>query len=187
MTTDPVPDTRLRGSALLASAIAAVLLALVGSSWSGAAETPNNREMTATVRLATDRTTFGPGEPVIVHVTLANPGERRVAILRWRTPLDGVSAPLFEVTHDGTDVPYRGRMAKRPEPTDADYVTLEPGASVTSDVDLAKLHDLAAPGHYVVTYDVTSPQLWLPKKNAPPADGHLVSEPLRFAVEGAAK
>ena len=143
--------------------------------------------MTATVRLATDRTTFGPGEPVIVHVTLANPGEHRVAILRWRTPLDGVTAPLFTVTRDGVSVPYRGPMAKRPEPTGADYVTLEPGASVTSDVDLAKLHDLTTPGSYVVTYDVASPQLWLPRKNAPPADGHLVSEPVRYAVEGSVK
>ena len=172
---------------LVALLAVATLATIAAEARAGGEEAATNSTMTATVRLATDRTSFAPGEPVIVHVTLSNPGAHRVALLRWRTPLDGVSAPLFTVTRDGAEVPYRGRMVKRPEPTDADYVTLEPGASVTSDVDHAKLHDLAAPGHYVVTYDVTSPQLWLPKKNAPPADGHLVSEPLRFAVEGAAK
>lgn len=143
--------------------------------------------MTATVRLAADRSAFAAGEPVILHVTLANPGTRRVAILRWRTPLDGVTAPLFTVTRDGVDVPYVGRTAKRPPPTDGDYVTLEPGASVTSDVDLAQLHALATPGHYVVTYDVESPQLFLPKKNAPPIDGRLTSPPLRIAIEAPAR
>lgn len=177
---------------ILAAVLAvAALTAIAAAARAGGEESAPNPSvtgiMTATVRLAADRSAFAAGEPVILHVTLANPGTRRVAILRWRTPLDGVTAPLFTVTRDGVDVPYVGRTAKRPPPTDGDYVTLEPGASVTSDVDLAQLHALATPGHYVVTYDVESPQLFLPKKNAPPIDGRLTSPPLRIAIEAPAR
>lgn len=175
-----------RSDILVALLAAAALATIATVAHAGGEEVSTIPTMTATVHLATDRETFAAGTPVIVHVTLANPGAHRVAILRWRTPLDGVSAPLFTVTRDGEEVPYRGRMAKRPEPTDADYVTLEPGATVTSDVDLAKLYALP-PGRYAVTYDVQSAQLWLPSRNTPPTDGRLTSEPLSLVVEGAAE
>lgn len=165
--------------------LAVSMVVVVATETCSAADAPPPMEMHATVRLTADRTTFAAGAPVLVHVTIANPGRQRVMLLRWRTPLDGVTAPLFAVTRDGADVPYAGRMAKRPEPTDADYVTLEPGASVTTDVDLAKLYALETPGRYTVAYDVTSPQLWLPKRNAPPSEGRLTSEPLHIVIEGA--
>lgn len=175
-----------RPDILVAILATATLATIVPAARAAGGEAPSIPTMTATVRLATDRTTFATGEPVTVHVTIANPGERRIAILRWRTPLDGASAPLFTVTRDGAPVRYLGRMVKRPAPTDADYVTLEPGASVTADVDLAKHYALDAPGRYVVAYDVESPQLYLPRKNNPPTDGHLTSEPLTIVVEGGA-
>lgn len=175
----------MRRLAASASIVGALIAAATLPSSAGE-EPPKVREMSATVHLAADRTTFAAGEPVTVHVTIANPGEHRVAVLRWRTPLDGMSAPLFTVTRDGTPVRYLGRMVKRAAPTDADYVTLEPGASVTSDVDLAKSYALDAPGSYVVAYDVESSQLYLPKKNEPPTGGHLTSEPLTIVVEDGA-
>jgi peptidyl-Lys metalloendopeptidase len=171
--------------ALAHALLAAPIVVPVTASCS-AAEPPQSPEMHATTQLAVDRTTFAPGDPVIVHVTIANPGRQPISILRWRTPLDGVTAPLFAVTHDGADVRYVGRMTKRPAPTEADYVTLEPGAKVTADVDLAKLYALEAPGRYTVAYEVTSPQLWLPERHSPPSEGRLTSEPLQIVIEGAA-
>lgn len=145
----------------------ALSVVVLAAATCAAADAPPAPEMHATVQLTADRTTFSAGAPVLVHVRITNPGRQRVMLLRWRTPLDGVTAALFAVTRDGVNVPYAGRMAKRPEPTDADYVTLEPGASVTTDVDIAQLYALETPGYSTVAYDVTSPQLRLPKRNAP--------------------
>ncbi|MEI8360108.1 MAG: hypothetical protein WCH13_16680 [Deltaproteobacteria bacterium] len=169
----------------LAAVLAVAALAVMGPV-SQARSEGGTSFMAATVRLATDRTAFPAGGPVMVNVTIANPGKQRIALLRWRTPLGGVEAPLFSVTRDGSPVRYLGRMIKRTAPNEADYVTFEAGESVTTEVDIAKFYALDTPGHYVVAYDVASPQLYPPGHNVSLTDGHLSSEPLTIVVEGGA-
>ena len=71
-------------------------------------------------------------DDVLVDVTITNTGKGAARILRWFTAKNGVEEALFEVKVDGREVEYIGRHYKRPEPTDKDYIVIQPGRSVTS-------------------------------------------------------
>lgn len=135
----------------------------------------------ATVRLATEKVSYDATETVVVRVTITNPSDRSMRILRWFTPRDGVERSLFTVRRDGVPVAYEGRMVKRAAPTSADYVELPPGESLAADVALSPLYALTTPGRYEVAYDAASPELYANAGEAATA-GALRSEPLRFTV-----
>lgn len=136
----------------------------------------------ATVRVETEKLSYAPTDAVVVRVTITNPNDHPIGILRWFTPHDGVDRSLFAVHRDGVAVAYLGRMVKRAAPTDADYLVLRAGESSTTDVALSALYDLAPPGRYEVAYDVASPELH-GRDASEAAAGVLRSEPLRFDVE----
>ena len=88
---------------LVATALAAVLGTAPPAAADGALAT-----------LTADQAGFASSESVVVRLTLANPGDAPIAVLRWLTAADGLEAPLFTVARDGTPVPYVGRIVKRP-------------------------------------------------------------------------
>jgi len=92
---------------------------------------------------------FGSGK--IVY-SLSNTTAAPVQLLRWQTPLDGLSSELFQVTKNGEPVAYEGILAMRTAPTAADYVELAPGATLASEVDLTAYYDMKAGGQYEVRY-----------------------------------
>ena len=104
------------------------------------------------VRLEAPRARVGATDPLVVKFTLRNTSAVPVTVLKWHTPLDGFTGDLFEVTQEGAPVRYIGAIVKRAEPQPEDYVTLEPGAEVSADVDLAEGYAIADPGRYTVAY-----------------------------------
>jgi len=105
-----------------------------------------------TAAVSATKTAFKAGEGAEVTVTLTNTASHAVRLLRWQTPVDGVKAPLFEVTRDGEIVDYTGRIYKRAAPTANDYLTLRPGESITSTVDLSDAYDFPTSGNYEFTF-----------------------------------
>ncbi|TDR45864.1 peptidyl-Lys metalloendopeptidase [Tahibacter aquaticus] len=93
---------------------------------------------------------FGSGK--IVYA-LSNTTAAPVQVLRWMTPLDGVSNDIFSVSQNGAPVAYTGRLVKRPAPTEADYVTIAPGQTVSVEVDLTAYYDMRKGGQYSVRYN----------------------------------
>jgi|GEM_PF-857113 len=92
------------------------------------------------------------GEPVELRFQLSNPMKGPAFVLNWRTPLEGLWGNDFEVTRDGTDIPYQGPMKKRADPTADNYVMLSPGGSVNGTVDLSKAYDMSKPGKYRIVF-----------------------------------
>jgi hypothetical protein len=91
------------------------------------------------------------GSPVMLRFTLSNAGAAPLQVLRWNTPLEGAwFARFVDVTHEGRALPFGGPMMKRGDPGVQAYVRLEPGASVSGEVDLALPFDLSKPGRYHV-------------------------------------
>ena len=88
------------------------------------------------VDVALDKSTLGPSDDVVVKVTLTNTSSTPQYVLKARTPFEGLSAPLFDITRDGAKVAYTGALIKRGKPTQADYYLLKPGASHTVKVCL---------------------------------------------------
>lgn len=138
------------------------------------------------VRLEALRPSVGRGDDVPVRVTLTNTSGEAQHVLRWRTPLDGVQSSLFEVRRDGQPVRYLGVEIKRPAPEAADFVLIEPGASVTQTVELSALYEMHITGAYTVRYN--SPAAPLPGLGAGAAlhavTGELASSPVSIWIEG---
>ena len=84
--------------------------------------------------------------------TLHNPGTTSMFLLRWQTPLDGLSADLFDVRFNGEPVQYVGPVYKRAEPTAADYVELKAGETRQVVVDLGANYAMAQSGMYEVSF-----------------------------------
>ena len=53
------------------------------------------------------------------------------------------------MARDGVPVTFRGRLVKRAAPTEADFVTLAPGTTVSGVIELTKHYDMADGGEYV--------------------------------------
>ena len=92
------------------------------------------------------------GEAVTVRFTLTNNTAERLYVLKWYTPLEGIAGKIFRVERDGQVIPYQGILAKRVAPPPEDYVLLEPGESVSAEVDLATAYDFSKAGEYTIEF-----------------------------------
>ncbi len=92
---------------------------------------------------------FGNGK---MSFSLHNPGRSSLFLLRWQTPLDGITDDLFEVRLNGEAVRYVGPRYKRAEPTAADYIELKAGETRQVTVDLGAAYDMRDTGMYEVRF-----------------------------------
>ena len=168
-------------------ALAILLIAFgVKSMLSARAQGTNSKTPTGAVAsLGSEKTSFGAVEQVNLQVTITNPNDFSVGVLKWFTPAEGVQGPLFTVTRDGEPVAYIGIMVKRAAPTAQDYLTLGAGESLTRTVDLSAYYDLSISGNYEVRYDVSSIQLYAQEDNRQlNINDHLTSNELNMFIEG---
>ncbi len=139
----------------------------------------------AEVKLGLAQGSFDASQPVMVDVTISNPGKSSIRVLKWFTPAEDVEEPLFKVTRDGEAVAYTGAIYKRPSPAAADYVTLKPGASLTRSVDLSAYYDFSVSGNYSVSYDVSAWNLYSEKASGL-FSASMASAKVDFYAEGRA-
>jgi peptidyl-Lys metalloendopeptidase len=74
----------------------------------------------AVVSLSVAQSEFDSSQDVLVTVTVSNPTNHTVRVLKWFTPVDGVEESLFGVTRNGLPVAYIGAHYKRPAATGKD-------------------------------------------------------------------
>jgi peptidyl-Lys metalloendopeptidase len=117
-------------------------------------------------------------------VTLTNISSTPQYVLKARTPFEGLSAPLFDITRDGAKVAYTGALIKRGKPTQADYYVLKPGASHTVKVELSALYDMSVSGDYAIRYRTASPDLFRANGRAGNEIGELQSDAASLYIEG---
>jgi peptidyl-Lys metalloendopeptidase len=122
-------------------------LSLTGS---GAYARPAGHALTADLELGRD--SFGRGESVPVRWSLANDSLEEARVLRWRTPIGGFDADLFDVQVNGHPATYLGRLVKRGAPQPEDFVRIAAGGAITASFDLAAVYDFSEPGIYTVRY-----------------------------------
>jgi peptidyl-Lys metalloendopeptidase len=139
----------------------------------------------ALVILSTDQRTFDTLEDVILHVAITNPNLEAIRLLKWLTPIDGMDEPLFVVTRDGEPVPYLGAIYKRLAPIEEDYLALQPGETLSGDINLSAYYDLSVSGNYAVTYDIASLDLYaVREKDLSKMSGRLTSNEVKLFIEG---
>jgi hypothetical protein len=91
-------------------------------------------------------------EAVPLRFTLINRSDARLYVLKWYTPLEGIAGKIFRVECDGQEIPYQGILATRATPPAEAYVQLDPGESVSAQVDLATAYDFSEPGVYTIEF-----------------------------------
>jgi peptidyl-Lys metalloendopeptidase len=146
------------------------------------------------VTVAPEKAMLGASDNVVVNVTMTNTSSTPQYVLKSRTPFEGLSAPLFDITRDGAKVPYTGAMIKRAKPTAADYFLLKPGASHTVKVELSALYDMSVSGDYAIRYRTASPDLFLANNGrlggrvdaagSAPTLGELESDAAQLYIQG---
>ncbi|SFN26004.1 M35 family metallo-endopeptidase [Dokdonella immobilis] len=92
------------------------------------------------------------GADATISYSLINQSTSTVHVLRWQTPLDGVTNDLFDVRQNGKPVDYVGPLYKRVAPRAQDFIELKPGESLNAVVDLSAFYDMRAGGQYQVSY-----------------------------------
>lgn len=108
------------------------------------------RNQTFECRLtAADR--YRLGEAIMLKFEIRNVGSDACRILTWNTPLDVDPLDFLTVTQDDVELEYDGRLVVRGDPAEDDYITLEPGASRSADVDISRLYPIDLPGEYTAT------------------------------------
>jgi peptidyl-Lys metalloendopeptidase len=110
---------------------------------------PPQAELSATLEAPSS---LPNGEVVRLQFTLTNHSPERLYILTWYTPLEGILGEIFRVERDGQAIAYEGPLVMRGDPLPEDYVLLEPGASVSAEVDLATVYDFSQAGEYTIEF-----------------------------------
>ncbi|RPD42923.1 protease [Chitinophaga barathri] len=98
--------------------------------------------------------TIPAGGPVMLNFTVYNRSSRDTQFCKWHTPFEGFISTFLDIKDAaGTEVQYRGAMAKRvmPPPAEA-YIKVPAGDSVSVTLDLLKGYDLTKPGQYKAVY-----------------------------------
>jgi peptidyl-Lys metalloendopeptidase len=123
-----------------------------------------------------------------VEITITNTSRHTVRLPRWQLPLGEAEARLFDISVDGREAPYVGRMVKRGLPGPADFAMLRAGESFHTLVDLSQSYDLSATGQYTVAFNAPlqhaslSDGTMLRKSNSVPMT--MRSVPLQVWVDG---
>lgn len=113
-----------------------------------------------TARLSAAQESFGANQEVLMTVTLRNTTTSPVKLLKWYTLAEGMEESLFVVTRDGKRAAYLGPIYKRPAPTPADYITLQPGQKLVRQVNLAEFYDFSESGMYEIRYRASAWNLY---------------------------
>jgi len=111
------------------------------------------------VRLSSEKATFGANEKASVTVTLTNDSRHAVKLLKWYTPAEGLEEALLQMKLNGEDVEFTGPHYKRPAASEKDFLTLAPGESLSRTVDLGEVYDLSRTGSYSLRFEVATEKL----------------------------
>ncbi len=126
----------------LRAIVGALLLVGIGSA--SAAGIP------LSVELKAQATKASPGESVLWQVT--NRGDEAVYVLRWETPLDGLSRSMFDVSINGKPVRYMDKIVHWGHPDANDFVKIAPGQTLSAEVNLAASYEMVNAGNYTVSF-----------------------------------
>jgi peptidyl-Lys metalloendopeptidase len=138
------------------------------------------------VSLSAGQSKYKASEDVLITVTISNPTDHTVRILKWFTPVDGLEEPVFAVKANGKPVSYTGAVYKRPAATGNDYISLKSGESLAYQVNLGDYYDLSASGQYEILYDAQSYILFNEKGSGFTGPETLTSGSITFKVDGRA-
>lgn len=111
-----------------------------------------NKQMSdLSFHIANTQPSYTLGNPITLTVNLTNHTSEVLTTLPWGTPLEQkFNSDMFEVSKDNNSIPYIGRMVKRGQPTDSDYIPIAPAETLIATIDLNQGYAIQTPGQYSV-------------------------------------
>jgi peptidyl-Lys metalloendopeptidase len=109
------------------------------------------RELSASI--APSKSFFSANEDVMMRVTFTNYGQSAIQVPAWL--LDGriPDHTFLSVTLDGEAVPYTGAIAKRATLAKQELVELNPGDTITVELNIGQSFDLSTGGVFEVKFN----------------------------------
>lgn len=103
------------------------------------------------VRLSAVSDKAAPSESVLWQIT--NQSADNVYVLRWETPLDGMSRSIFDISYNGKPVRYMDKVVHWGHPEAKDFVKIAPGQTLSAEVNLAASYEMVQSGSYAVSFE----------------------------------
>jgi hypothetical protein len=164
--------------------LTAAFFALVSSAALAQIDGAGGERLQIQLRIPEGKAAFKGADPVTIDFILTNPTSEKVQVLVWRTPFarEGVTENIFDVAAGRTgaaagsgrsQIGYIGPLIKRRPPGPDDFITLAPGESRTTSVNLADYYAIYQQGDYSVTYRAAPAHLPPIAGGATPAAGPL--------------
>lgn len=100
------------------------------------------------------RDTITIGEPLSLKFVVRNTSDTTLQFLKWETPFEPLLGKYLDVKDaDGTQVNYRGAMAKRAMPPSAEsYIKVGPKDSLVANVNLLEGYAITRASKYTILY-----------------------------------
>ncbi len=138
------------------------IVAIAMGSCSQSTHTTNEKILTDSTKTEPDTALFAKisfpisiqfGKPVEMTFTVYNPTDSNKTFCKWHTPFEPLMSKYLDIT-GSAEAAYQGPMAKRIMPPPAEsYVTIKPGDSLSTKVDITKGYDIRSLGTYYVNYN----------------------------------
>jgi ABC-type proline/glycine betaine transport system substrate-binding protein len=99
--------------------------------------------------------TLKQGDSLILTFTVKNNTADSLRFCKWHTPFEPLMSKYLDVKDEnGTEVNYKGAMAKRiMPPPEGSYIKVNSMDSLSTRVDLLKAYAIDKPAKYTVTYE----------------------------------
>lgn len=104
-----------------------------------------------------------------VEVTLQynNTGPVTLYIYNWLLPQQTLDDPIFRVTRNGKPVQYTGKLIKRSRPTAADVISVAPGKTIKSLVDVSSAYNMTQSDSYTIEFNMDIERVLFTKTGTP--------------------
>lgn len=93
-------------------------------------------------------------QPAIIEFSITNNCDSLRSFCTYHTPFEGFMAPFFNIiyTETGEQAKYIGKKVKRPEPSENDFIELDPGETKSVKIDLNYGYELMNTGKYKILF-----------------------------------
>jgi len=95
---------------------------------------------------------YNKDDPIIINFTLYNLTNEGLRVLARYTPLENLQGDIFHVICEGKKIQYGGIMVKRGPPTEKEYMYIEPGRSISREINISSAYKLPTSQECVVHF-----------------------------------